>query len=245
MLIVIHSFLPCFKMSKSEQEPNLKQRLKLGLGSEEKHDEDSYEDEEDKQEFMKQDSSEKEKRLKSEPKPDPDDSEYSEEDEDNLSVHDNDSFPFWYKRRDGTLYTNKAWKDRKAKILDYKNLSSKLSVYDAIHCPPRSAGGIVPLDLSDDVLLTLKPLCNAALKIYNQTNIKQQGPTFVFDKVVKCTHPGATSLSAPRAYYITFKAKAEAKQKRGGRPVLTTFQTHVLQRKDKDPVVKECFIKKI
>lgn len=71
---------------------------------------------------------EEEKRLKSEPKPDPDDSEYSEEDEDNLSVHDNDSFPFWYKRRDGTLYTNKAWKDREAKILDYKNRSSKLSV---------------------------------------------------------------------------------------------------------------------
>jgi hypothetical protein len=64
----------------------------------------------------------------------------------------------------------------------------------------------------------------------------------VFDEVVKCTHPGATSLYAPRPYYITFKAKAEAK---GGRPALTTFQTHVLQRKDKDPVVKECFIKKI
>ncbi|KEH19492.1 hypothetical protein MTR_8g461300 [Medicago truncatula] len=192
---------------------------------------------------------EEEKRLKSEPKPDPDDSEYSEEDEDNLSVHDNDSFPFWYKRRDGTLYTNKAWKDREAKILDYKNRSSKLSdntkqVYDAIHCPPGCAGGVVPLDLSDDVLRTLKPLCIAALKIYNQTNIKQ-GPTFVFDKVVKCTHPGATSLYAPRVYYITFKAKAEAIQKKGGRPALTTFQTHVSQRKDKDPVVKECFIKKI
>jgi hypothetical protein len=168
-------FLPCFKMSKSEQEPKSK---RLKSGSEQKHDEDSYEDEEDKQEFMKQDSSveeKEEKRLKSEPKPDPEDSEYSEEDEDNLSVHDNDSFPFWYKRRDGSLYTNKAWRDRKAKILDYKNRSSKLSVYDAIHCPPRCAGGIVPLDLSDDVLRTLKPLCNAALKIYNQTNIKQVG----------------------------------------------------------------------
>jgi hypothetical protein len=94
------------------------------------------------------------------------------------------------------------------------------------------------------VLPTLKTLCNAALKIYNQNNIKQ-GPTFVFHKVVKCTHPGATSLYAPRAYYITFKAKA--KKKKGGRPAraLTTFQTHVLQRIDKDPVVKECVIKKI
>jgi len=86
------------------------------LGSEQKHDEDSYEDEdeEDKQEFMKQDSSVEEevKRLKSElrSKSDPEDSEYSEEDEDNLSVHDNDSFPYWYKRRDSSMYTNKAWK---------------------------------------------------------------------------------------------------------------------------------------
>jgi len=50
--------------------------------------------------------------------------------------------------------------------------------YDAIAHPPclGLAGGIVPLDLSDeDVLPTLEKLCNVALNIYNENNNKQVG----------------------------------------------------------------------
>ena len=58
----------------------------------------------------------------------------------------------------------------------------------------------------------------------------------MFHKVVRCTHPAATDLTAGMDYYITFQATEK------GKPDLTTFQTHVFQHGD-NVDVKEFVIK--
>lgn len=61
----------------------------------------------------------------------------------------------------------------------------------------------------------------------------------MFHKVVKCTYPGGT---ADRVYYITFQAEAKEE---GKETALKTFQTHVIQYRDKakKPDVIEFVIK--
>ncbi|XP_003606295.3 uncharacterized protein [Medicago truncatula] len=195
----------CEESVKSDPEQEPKEEDKRDLTKEE----DNWEKEE-KSEEEEEDNWEKAGESQ-------EDSEYSDDEELGL-MYENDPRPFMYTRRsDGQVFMNKAWLDRETKVREYNELCSGLSVYDAIS-PPLDcdiSGGIVPLDLDEDVLPTLEKLCNVALN--------KQAPTFVFHNVVKCTHPAATDLTAGRVYYITFQATDK------GKPDLTTFQTHVVQ----------------
>lgn len=154
-----------------------------------------------------------------------------------FSKYDDSEFPY-YGKRGNFEYKNEAYRMLEAQIQIYKEKSRNLSNYDAIAPPPRSmiTGAIVPLHISDDVRPTLESLSKLALDYYHANN-NNQGPTFVFHGLVKCTH----ALINGRIYYITFTAKAE--QDPSDSPDITTFQAEVCSERDKQPVVNECAIK--
>ncbi|XP_045816684.1 uncharacterized protein LOC123909814 isoform X1 [Trifolium pratense] len=153
-----------------------------------------------------------------------------------FSMYDDDIKPFGFMCAK-FYYRNKAQiqKDNEyeAAIADYKKRSRGLSVYDAI-TPPRIAQYgkcwvAVPLDLNENRLRRLIPLCKLALDKYNADN---QGANFVFLDVVK------TTWSAAGTYYITFRAEKDPPNCSA-----TTFQAQVWENRNGPHKVKSCAIK--
>lgn len=155
-----------------------------------------------------------------------------------FSKYDDSDFPYHVKSGNFE-YKNEAYRLLEAQIQIYREKSRNLSVYDAIARPPRShlilVGGVTPHVISyDDPIL--QGYSKLALDYYREKN-NNQGPTFVFHGLVKCTH----ALINGRIFYITFTAKAE--DDLSDTPALTTFQAEVCCARDKQPEIRECAIK--
>lgn len=123
-------------------------------------------------------------------------------------------------------------------IADYTEISSNLSPFDAIYHPAvlELCGCVVPFDITEDLRPTLVTLSELALKDYNQKN---QGTSFVFDDLVKCTT--AIGCGGGDLYYITFQAKAE--EDPSNTHAITTFQAEVWDDEDDADEVISCAIK--
>jgi hypothetical protein len=158
--------------------------------------------------------------------------------ESELSVYDDDDEPFLYVC-DEFVYKNKARRKIEEEDARYKELSRKLSPYDAI-APPKNSqllGGspVVPIAITGRDRPVLIQLSQLALEDYNDKN---QGASFVFGDLVRCTVESGYDYDVSKLY-ITFQAKATEDPSN-----TKTFQAHVWKYSDDNipSIVKECRI---